>query len=282
MKNTAGFTIVETLLVIVIMIALIATGIGVYDSFKRDTEARTLQTTVDTLFLSMASYYYANCKQQYNAETGAVATNKASLDPINNPSSPFPVLNNATNLLLSGGFISSQEWPPVASTFVDSTADAKGFVAQFNQMPAATRAPTALYNNWNASPPFTVSVSKANMGNIIVWRAQVAVKLASTLVPKATVFQKRLAANCTSTSNGTTVNPCSANTPGPYLVWERLPTYANSRAQSKSWLLAPIFKMFNQNNTNNDLYGAGSGNNTYWATAPSTTAGSNNNYLCGG
>lgn len=296
MKKISGVTILEMLLALAIIsfiLTLVARQLSVA---QNDTNAQQLQATVDRLFQSAANYYYGNCRQQVDSNNAvpADATDKATLDPVNvaSTSVPFPVMNQTLNLLTAGKYlISTQTWPPSPNTFIDGsgTTDDHGFVVQFNPV-TPSRSPAGIYQNWETvngstgtgvamqSNPSYRTPSLTSVGTIYIWRIQVSVKLAPGLVPDATTFKLRFSADCLSSQHGGYVDPCSANNPGEYLVWERLPSFASPKTATNYWTTMPGVKEFNQLYTNDDLYGAE--NSTFRTTSGVT--GANNNYLCGG
>jgi hypothetical protein len=268
LKKIVGVTLLEIMLVLAIAAAIMSLVLVQYDQAAKDNSVREVQISVETLFLGLGGYFKANCKNTQSSSR--------SLNPANSPATPFPVNSGSQSWLTTDGYLTSKQWPPIPNGLVDATVGDHGFFAQFNQMTVSNRSPSASYNaasynNWVPGGAQTTP-SLTNTGQVYMWRAQVSVKLADSLLTNISTYKNRLAADCVSdlSSDGETVEPCSASKPGAYLVWERLPSYSTPQAQSSYWLTMPRIKQFNQLYTNDDMYGA---YNTSWT---------DNVYLCGG
>lgn len=287
MSKSSGLTLVEMMLVLAIASVLITMAINQYRLSEKDSAFRKMQYTVDILFQGMSNYYIANCRNPIDRSdpTGSTLVMHAgSLDPRDTTTTPqpnpFPIITGAgaLNLLVSNGILGPKDWPPLANELIDTTAGDKGYVTQFNltDLGAATRSPTAYYNNWMKSSDPQVSsqlaVSLSNVGRIYKWRSQVAVKINGT-EEVAKVYANRLGANCTSKLENGVVTPCTPTSTGQYVVWERSPTYGSANTRSLLWLTTRRIKQSNQLYTNDDMYGASNAN---WVNSQG------NVYLCGG
>lgn len=274
----------ELMLVLAIAATAIFFGFNQIQMMKNDRDAQLVQYNVDVLFQALGQYYRANCRDPINT-SGTPISHTGSLDPSdsNNPTAtnPYPILNNGTNLLLTNGYLTVQQWPPSINSLVDNDSvgaggTSNGYIAQFNLVsPSPTRTSSATYFNWATSGATSITMP-ASVGNIYIWRAQVAMKLPAKLAAQAQLYRGQLGADCVSSLNGATVLPCSSNpAPGGYLVWERLPSRASPGMMSNLWLTMSRIRQFTQMYTNDDMYGA---SNPTWATNATPP---NNNYLCG-
>ncbi len=268
-RKQGGMTLLEVMLVLAVFGVLTLLVVQQYVSAKRDADVRQLQSTVTTIFIGLSKFYYANCRQAVDPYTNTsttypVATN--SLDPANNPPVPFIAMTDSIHLLTTSGatFINTQEWPPAANGLVDTAVGDHGFFAQYNlgdnsSLAGATvnRIPSGMFYNWETGTTATSFTMPNPVGTIYTWRPQVAVKLVDSIAtdPAALkAYQAYLGAQCTSKIVSGSVAPCKANTPGPYLVWEKMPSMVSSDVITNDWLTMPRIKAFNQMYVNDDMY----------------------------
>lgn len=242
-RKHEGVSLLELLLVFVISIALLIVGIRLYRFFEQQNMIDKAQYNADQLFQAVTKYYQANCRNNLS-----IAINPK-------------VLNIVTDLQ-NNGFLS--EWNPPANTVVDiSTFSVQ---LQYNNRPA--RIPAGmLYKTWTTTPPFTVTFS-SSVGTVYIWTIHIAVKLQTGLNPA--VYVARLNATC---SANTPATACSTNpVPGPFIIWEKLPSFSSPHTKSNAWLSKARINSFNNLYYTDDMYQAYSS-----AFGGSTT----NNYLCG-
>lgn len=241
-RSIKGVSLLEVMLVLVIGSGIMMMAISQYQSMRRDSDVEQVNFNVDQIFQAAADFYQANCRIQIDPVTGQV-NGTGKLDPryknssgtASTPSNPYPI---TITELTSGGFLrNTLPLNPV----IQNTGLNGGYVVQFNQFtPAPDR--TVLTS---------LSTTPVKLGQIIIWRIQVAVELHD--VAKATSYKNLLRADCLSTldSSGTSVTPCSQVTSAPtaapvYAVWERLPSFAVPGSNSGLWMTNAVNKEFSQ------------------------------------
>lgn len=255
-----GMTILETLLVFAIAATFVITGMRMYMTFKNDNDVMQLRGIVDTLFVGMASYYQEICFGRYD---NSLNFTPGILNPQYSPSALWPV---SPSTLISKQYLPNNNIPP--NSLVDTTDPSGGYVLRYNR----DAVPPSRYADLSSG-------GSTPVGNIIVWRIQVAVKLKPGL--DANAYLKLSGADCLSSSYSISgvsyVYPCSSNKTGSYLVWERLPSYASPQGSSILRILNPSLKQFQQMYTTYPM--------TYLLySKPSTgttPTGAAQNYLCG-
>lgn len=229
--NVSGYTLIETMLAMVIAGYILSLGIRQYQSMKFDADVNQLKYNVDQVFEAAAEYYSANCKRQMSAVSGPVA-GTGTLDPANTPLSPYVV--TLTSLRTDGYMTAALP----RSNIINNNGYQNGYIVQYNLVnPPPDR--TAINSDGTTS----------NLGKIMIWRAQVAVELRETA--KATMYKNLTGADCVSTIDVSYVTPCSElsstpTSPPLYLVWERLPSFAVPEANSNLWTTNATNKQFNQ------------------------------------
>lgn len=240
-----GATLIELMLVLVLGAIMLYVGMSQYFSFRAEQDVLQLKANVDAVFQSMGQYYQANCRN-FTIFPEAPALHSSVKVPL--------------TTLQSERFLTQ---PLVETPLIDKTT---GYITQFN---AATSTRQVFFSYAPASlvgQPTPIKKSDS----VIVWRAQVAIKLADA--SKLEMYRALLAANCISELVGTTVMPCGTSTSqNGYLVWERLPSFASPNMTTGLWQSTAVLKQFNQQYTNDDNYAYSfySGN-------------SSENYYCGG
>lgn len=238
-RQMHGMTLLESLLVLALISAILFLGIRQYLSYRTYSEAAKVTSNVDTIFSGLAKYYRTNCYGTVDTSNfsdlppSAVVT-PGTLNAEKGRTDPYPI--NITNDLTNAGYIETKLMP---SALVNPAANA--YLAQFNPSPPQIRQ-VCVDNDTSTSPP-TCNTYK-QIGTIVSWNAQVSVLMRDTANAASTA--RLLGATCSSTLNGNFVNPCSANTPGPYAVWERQPSFASSQANSTYWPSTPGVKQFTQ------------------------------------
>jgi hypothetical protein len=86
-------------------------------------------------------------------------------------------------------------------------------------------------NAYSANSPNCTQTAK--VGTIIIWKAQVGVLLRNTAL--APQYAKILNADCLSSMENGALKPCASNSPGTYLLWERLPSFAVPNPTGGEW-----------------------------------------------
>ncbi len=257
--RTAGYTLVELMMVLVIAASLIMLGYKFYVSIRSDADVMQVQYNVDRIFSAASEYYQANCRQQVNPlPSGPAPTSTATLDPDNSPTSPFPVTVSA---MRTAGYLDAAL--PI-NRLIDASTLNGGYVVQFNQAPKNDRL-----------------INGNKMGNIYVWTIQVAVAVRAPRGMSPMAIVRLLGADCAGNPGATagTVNSCNSGIPATtgstvYAVWERLPSYADPNAETHTWMGNAEVKSFNQLYTNSNIGGGLPG--------PSGVQANYQNYLCGG
>jgi prepilin-type N-terminal cleavage/methylation domain-containing protein len=259
-----GMTLLEVMLVIAIAASLLLVGMQTYFQFSLQGELTKVNFNVNVLFQAMRNYYYANCAANRDYATGNQIDNTTGLmDPSVNTLSGSNLVLDITNDLVNRGFLTN--WHPGLSPI------ATNYVVQFNLYNYATFHPQNVRNVWFCYAGTCYASSTVATNNIYLWSIQVAVKVDST---KASQYKNMLGADCVSSLVGGIVSPCSgAHTAVDYVVFERLPSYASSRANSPLWLSDPMLKQFKQQYTNDDDYAV---------TTNAASFTGYQNYLCGG
>ena len=234
-QSQRGVTILEILLVLSIGVILIMMSIRQYQALSVDNNIRQLKANVNTILQGMAAFYYVNCNGSYNPTTGV--TTPGLLNPYSNNSTTYVV--NVNSQLVTPGFISTTYSTIVPFNALVNTSNGgqpAGYVAQFNRVDQARNICTSGTNVVNG-PNDPNCTSTAKTGISVLWLAQVAVELNSNIPSSEYTTYKNLTdADCLSALNGTQVNACSQNTPGNYLVWERLPSMVTTENQTTTTL----------------------------------------------
>lgn len=265
-----GITLLETMLVSVIASAILIFSYQQYESYKLDSDINQVKYNVDQLFQAASYYYQANCRNQVNSTTGVPMAGSGTLDPLNNPVSPTMI--TPVQLYQAGYLKEMLPWVP-RLVYDDGTNTMKGYIVQFNLLtPQQAR---------------TINLSgggTANLGNVYVWRIQVAVYVKPNMVTmgkftvstedQAQKYMSMMGGQCVSTSNGTSVIPCSSSNTmtGDYVVFERLPSMATPSSNSGLYPTNAAIKQFNQQYTTYPIL---------YMTGGSVSASSPQNYLCG-
>jgi type II secretory pathway pseudopilin PulG len=253
-----GISLLEMLLVFALASSIILFALQRFNQYTFERNVQTVQAHVKELFQALGYYYQINCSQVIipNPAGGSDTIRPGTLDPMNTPIDPFP-LTNINTIFTAVGL--GSVWPFLKNPIVDVAGlnNNEGYVVQFNRS-TSTR-------------DVQLDSGSKSVGNIIIWRAQVSVLLRSNL--DAAFYQKVLGADCLSSASADnhTVQPCSAQNPGNYAVWEKLPSYTSPDSNTDLWPSLPVLKQFNQ------MY------STYPITVlTSDTAPNQQNYLCGG
>lgn len=224
MIKQAGMTIMEVLLALVIMALIMYMALHQYLTYRRGTDIILLQENVDDIFLAMGKYFRANCGNQI--------WSSGKLDPgVTTPS----VAVTLTDLV---GYLAQ---PIPSNPLVAKSTSA--YVMQFNKMPAAA---------WDSRQVNIDSTHQMPVGKVVVWQAQVAVQLADSKT--AGGYQLWLGGDCLSQLSGSIVTPCTgvAVPKSNYVVWSRLPSNSDPKANSSLWATMPAVKEFTQMYTTMD------------------------------
>jgi prepilin-type N-terminal cleavage/methylation domain-containing protein len=257
----SGFTLLESILVLVIASSIVLLSIRQYQSYKIDSDVNQVLYNVDQLFQAASYYYQANCRNQVNQTTMVPIANSGALDPANSPTNPFSV--DAYNDLYSNRYLRTLLPINPIVYYNPSSTPMKGYVVQFNlQTPQTQRV-------INLSSGGTV-----NAGAIYVWKIQVAVRL--TDPTKASQYLSLLRGDCLSRQVGATVTRCPSVPAAPvagddYVVFERLPSLPTAQGNSGLNATNVMVKQFNQQYTTYPILYLTSG----------VTPVPPQNYLCG-
>lgn len=227
-KRHYGITLLEAVLALTIASMFVVLGMRQYVIYKHGTDVYDLQTQVDQLFYSAALYYQKECARHY------------ALDPKDHPSiGATKVLDINTDLIQRGYLASSF---PRINNFVDSSGGYQGYVVQLNKVEVKRYdvpcdIPNACRND-------------EQLGTNILWRIQVSVLMKDTTATGLSTAKNLLNATCLSTGSGapTSVAECDANTPGDYLVFERLPSFTTSENEGISpyWQSMPYVTQYKE------------------------------------
>jgi type II secretory pathway pseudopilin PulG len=233
MRQQAGMTILEVLLVIVIGSSIIYLSIQQYLSYRRDSDAAVVQANVNAIFQAMAGYFRANC---YGTQYDNSPTPKLIPGVLNPAVSPDAIVPVAIADLIAGGYLSQNAIIP--NPIVNAGgAGTGGYVAQFNRQNPPSNRQICTSSNCETSQP---------IGQIYTWQIQVSAQLHNTAT--TTQFFKSLGGNCLSSSSGSSVAPCPTTGVGSgiFVVWTRLPGLANTQAKSDYWVTTPTVSQFTQ------------------------------------
>lgn len=226
-----GMSLLEVMLVLAIGSGIIVLGLRQYESLKRDSDASQLLYNVDQIFQAAADYYQANCRRQIDPLTGLAVGTAGTLDPDYTPQPTNPYSISVADLI-SGGYLTAKL---PSNPLVNESGSNGGYVVQFNLVtPVPDRTVV------------TSSGSTVKLGQIIMWRIQVAANLKNATT--ATSYKNILRADCLSapSATGTAISPCSDGVSGTYVVWERLPSFAVPESNSNLWMTNATVKKFNQ------------------------------------
>jgi len=297
-QHSPGIVLIEMILVLAIASTIILMGLRVYNFFRADQQLNQLSYNVDLIFQSVSKFYHANCR-------GFSGNNDGVLNPSQNPTSPYVVLNNTVSTLISQSYLdSTQLIPSLLLDTANTGTTNQGYFAQLNLLNATDRQYYWCMTNpttqvYTCSTPSSGATTNTGIGNVQVWQAQVAIKVAD--YNTALIYQQKLGADCVSTlatnssGTGTYIVPCSTSTSSStssssssstnnlptYVVWTRIPSLASP--QTNSLLSLSLFgaKTFNLQYTNDGMAGF---NATYWQGSLTTPPISYDTtyYLCGG
>lgn len=299
-RKQAGVSLIELMLVLAIMVSIMVLGIRFYSQYRLQASKTVLAAKVDQLFQAMKFYYQANCRQAL--DNNAVAQSPGTLDPTvigNN----LTLALNITNNLVTPGFIS--DWQPL-NVLVDNSAEPdQGYYVQFNRYQVANQDPTMNVvactgndrapNSAAGTPSRCEGVAGTNVvggailqpppggqSKVMVWLAQVAIKLASTEEKDWQQAMLDLNAKCISSLSDKKVAPCETNPSAEgYLVWERPIFYYTPNVATGYDLFNNSVREFNMQYTNDGMATL-SGVQTETGTPPASSWYNPLNYLCGG
>lgn len=203
-----GATVLELLLVLAVFSVLLALGVKQYTMYKQSADFEQIKYNVDVLFQAMSNYYYANCEN----------------NTIFNIASTTPYLITPSQLV-TGNYLTLANLKPakvLTSGVYDTT-----YLMQF-------------------APYSTTKVIGGNTVTVYAWKMQMAVNfVSSTTVNDASVYSKRIGADCVIKALPPT-NSCSVPGTSPTLsFFSRMPSSSNlSFDQGGSWLARPVINSF--------------------------------------
>ncbi len=288
--KTRGITLLETMLVLAIASTMLVMGIKVYSQFQFQANEQKVLANVSRLLLGLEGFYDANCRQALDSDSTPLS--EGQLDPIVTDASTVVLDINAD--LLTPGFVSSTEWRP-NNPLVDNTGPSKGYYVQYNRVQSGGQDPvmsvyacTGPKDSSGGSACDTTSgtvlATNFQQSRVVIWVAQVAVKLSSSLTSAQwTQIKNDLSANCISTLSGESVAACIPTpTANGYLVWTKMPSGYHPDITSDNWTAMPYVKQFNMQYTNDGMATlSGVKNETQDSTGIKTWYNPLN-YLCGG
>lgn len=241
-KHSKGVTLLEILLVLAIAASIIVLGIQQYASYQSYRDGEALKYNVDVLFQAATNFYRANCRQTKDASGSIIKPGVLDPDALRPSPTRYPL--DIVIDLSTPGYLS--KWPLPPNPLIDSGDN--NYVVQFNLT--------------TADRTQMIDGTSTKVGTIYLWKVQVAAKLNSNAATNAKTYQRLLSANCLSSLSGILVTPCTADSTGDYLVWERLPSMSSPEGTTELWPTMPIVNQFNQmyttyplNSKNEQQYG---------------------------
>lgn len=219
-------TLIEVMLVIGIGASLLILGIRQYQVYRQDADVQQLKYNIDMIFQGLANFYYANCGWGVTGAThspGAPPT-PGLLSPTHSPppKNPYPI--QIRQDLVQTGFLNA---PLPLSPLIDGSNPSNpyaGYIAQFNR-----------YDTSRATP--------AAIGTVVMWQAQVAIKLKNERL--AEQYKLLLQADCRATTPSALCRP-TLPSPGPYLIWARMPAFATPTSESTYSFTNQVNKEFTE------------------------------------
>lgn len=275
-RSQLGVTLTEAMLVIVIGSAIIYMSIQQYLSYRRDGDAVQVLSYADGLFQAMSGYYRDNCYGSTDTSTDPdnYTMTYGTLNPMRSPSPGDNVAINIKTDLIDRGLLSANliKLSPMIDSIGTGATGILGFYAQFNKSETDRKICTT--GNAATGPSDPDCTASVNTGKIVTWKIQVSAKVKNIAGNANTkkLYLNMLAADCLSSQEGSTgiIKPCSANAPGDYLVWERLPIGSNTKADSPYWVTMPTVNQFTKMYTTTEILSLTDGSLT-----------PNQYYLCG-
>lgn len=290
-QNQYGVTLLETMLALAIAVSLVVFGLRVFDQFSFQAKEQKIAANVNQLFQALKGYYDANCRQ--SLDTNSTAQSSGRLDPLvsDTPSIPPFLTRSIATDLVTPGFLTS--WQPI-NALVDNSATDNGYFVQYNRVLSGSIDPVmSVYactgssnspscNAMNGSVLATSMSQPTNQSRVIIWVAQVAVKLSDSLTPAQWIQIKNdLNADCVSTSASKA--DCTTTPSGSgYLIWQRMPSAYNPNITSDYWTSTPYVKQFNMQYTNDGVAALSGVKDETKDSGTSKTWYNPLNYLCGG
>lgn len=294
-SRARGVTLLEIMLVIVVAVSVLLLSIRIYKQFQFQANEKKIAANVNQVFQALYSYYSANCRMSLDSDSNQQSTGK--LDPLVRDRSGITrtFVVSLETALLTPGFLTG--WQP-NNPLVDNTAANKGYFIQFNRVLSGSTDPvmtvfacTGPSSSTSTSSCDTVggAVLKEGSGptsqsHVVIWAAQVAVKLSPSLTPAQwTQIKNDLKADCVSSASESGIATCASQAGAAgYLVWMRMPSAYNPNITSDSWTVMPMVKQFNMQYTNDGMAAlSGIKDETRDPTTGKDWYNSLN-YLCGG
>lgn len=188
-----------------------------YFTYKRDTDVQIVKSNVEQIFRAMAMYYQAACYGQTNATT--------ITQPVTG------VLPTSRVGVVSGG---------IQSPTVVNIQNVLSEYLQLKILPAETIVDTQTVKGISLTEGYYAGFARLR-DPAEIDTVQVAVHLKPGV--NANGALALLQGDCITNKTGGSLNPCSANRRGEYILWERPPSMSKITS-SDYWLMQPIIKQF--------------------------------------
>lgn len=250
-----GMTLLEIMLVLAIAASMILMGIQLYQSSETEKNYFVLKTNVDLLFQAMKGYYQTEC-DLYFSENGSVGSKGAlTFNPANAPIPPA-FASISFDVTTVNRYIAST-WPRYTSVVYDNSSEAASYFAQFNPLTGTNKKTYACWY-FGSGSPVCDPASTLSSSNIVLWQAQIAVKMKDPA--KTTYYVGIAGADCAvdtipsdapvNCATGGVTMGVSAN----YMVWQRLPSFSSPNIRSPNWISNPVVKEFKLQYTHDPMY----------------------------
>lgn len=255
-RSQRGVTLTEMMLVIAVGSAIVYMSIQQYLSFRKDGDAVQVLSYANGIFQAMSGYYRDNCYGSTDTTTDPdnYTVSYGTLNPLNStpPGNNVPI--NIQTSLIDRGLLDAKfiKLNPLISADSTGATGILGFYAQFNRSDKDRKICTTGTNATGPSDP--ACTASEVTGDIVTWKIQVSAKLNATSAEAKTAYLKILAGDCLSSPGASgLIQPCSANAPGDYVVWERLPLGSNVKADSPYWVTMPTVNQFTKMYTTTEI-----------------------------
>lgn len=255
-RSQIGVTLTEVMLIIAIGSAIIYMSIQQYLSYRKDGDAIQVLSYANGIFQAMSGYYRDNCYGTTDTTTDPAnyTVTYGALNPLNSTPPGNNVVINIPTLLVTPGLLDAKliKLNPLINATGTTATGILGFYAQFNGVGVDRKICTTGTNSSGPNDP--ACTDSVITGKILTWKIQVSAKLNAPDAATRTAYLKLLTGDCLSSAGaGGLVQPCSANAPGDYVVWERLPLGSNIKAASPYWVTMPTVSQFTKMYTTTEI-----------------------------